>query len=106
MGRVERSVAARADLIGHFIYLAGEAGETIADRFLDRAQESFGLLAEQPQIGPIVPTQIPALAGVRKWRVKGFDRFLIFYIPIEGGVQIIRILHSAQDWWGLRDLAD
>jgi len=106
MGRIERSAAARADLISHFVYLAQEAGETIADRFLDRAQESFGLLAEQAQIGPVVPTQIPTLVGVRKWRVRGFDRFLIFYIPIEGGVRIIRILHSAQDWWGLLDLAD
>jgi len=42
MGRIERSAYAKADLISHFIYLAGEAGETIADRFLDRAQESFG----------------------------------------------------------------
>lgn len=106
MGRVERSTAARADLIGHFVYLAQEAGETVGDRFLDRTQESFGLLGENPQIGPAVPTQNPALAGVRKWRVKDFDRFLIFYVPIEGGVRIIRVLHTAQDWWRLLDRAD
>ncbi len=106
MGRIERSAAARADLIGHFVYLAEEAGEAIGNRFLDCAEVSFRLLSEQPQIGPSVPSQIPALAGVRKWCVKDFDRFLIFYAPIEGGVRIIRILHAAQDWWGLLDLAD
>ncbi len=106
MGRVERSAAARADLISHFVYLADAASEAIGDRFLDRALESFDLLAGQPQIGPVATSQIPALASVRKWRVKNFERYLIFYIPIEGGVRIIRILHTAQDWWRLLDLAD
>jgi len=49
-------------------------------------------------------TQNLALAGVRKWRVKSFDRHLIFYLPLEGGVRIIRILHTAQDWWNLLEL--
>ena len=106
MGRIERSAAARADLISHYVYLAEEASEAIADRFLDRAQDSFALLADQPEIGPAVPTKDTALAGMRKWRVKEFDRFLVFYMPIEGGVRIVRLLHTAQDWWGLLDLAD
>jgi toxin ParE1/3/4 len=106
MGHIERSAAARADLISHFVYMAQEASEAIAVRFLDRAQESFGLLAEQPKIGPAVPTKSPALAGTRKWRVKDFDHFLIFYTPIEGGVRIIRLLHTAQDWYRLLDLPD
>ena len=106
MGRIERSAAARADLIGHFVYLAEEASEAIGNRFLDRAEESFNLLSNQPQIGPSVPSKLPALAGIRKWRVKDFDRFLIFYVPIEDGVRIVRVLHAAQDWWGLFDLSE
>ena len=68
------------------------------------AEISFGQLAGQPQIGSAVVTQNLALAGVRKWRVKSFDRHLIFYLPLEGGVRIIRILHTAQDWWNLLEL--
>jgi toxin ParE1/3/4 len=106
MGHIERSTAARADLIGHFVYLAEEASEATANRFLERAEGSFNLLRSQPEIGALVPTQLPALVGVRKWRVKDFDRFLIFYVPIEGGVRVIRVLHAAQDWWGLFDLEE
>ena len=64
MEGIERSAAARADLISHFVYLAQEASETITDRFLERTQESFGLLADQPHIGPVVPSRLPELAGV------------------------------------------
>jgi toxin ParE1/3/4 len=100
MGRTGLSTAARADLVGHFIYLAEEAGEAVAERFLARAEESFGLLASHPEIGPVVPTNHPALAGTRKWRVKEFERFLIFYMPQQGGgVRVLRVLHAAQDWW-------
>lgn len=106
MGRIERSTAARADLIGHFVYLAEEASEATANRFLDRAEASFGLRGSQPEIGASVHTQLPALSGVRTWRVKDFDRFLIFYAPIEGGIRVIRVLHAAQDWWSLFDVAE
>jgi toxin ParE1/3/4 len=46
----------------------------------------------------------PDLAGMRKWRVKDFDNFLIFYQPRPDGVSIVRVLHSAQDWWHLLGL--
>jgi toxin ParE1/3/4 len=43
----------------------------------------------------------PAMANVRKWRVKGFDNHLIFYEPRPDGVSIVRVLHGASDWLGL-----
>jgi hypothetical protein len=43
----------------------------------------------------------PKLAELRKWRVNGFEKFLIFYLSRPGGVSIVRVLHAAQDWWGL-----
>lgn len=46
----------------------------------------------------------PNLRGMRKWRVKGFDHYLIFYLPHPDGVSIVRVLHSARDWWGLFDI--
>ena len=38
---------------------------------------------------------------MRKWPVNGFEKFLIFYLPSGNGVTIVRVLHAAQDWWGL-----
>jgi toxin ParE1/3/4 len=31
------------------------------------------------------------------WRVRGFDRHLIFYRPIADGIEVNRILHSSRD---------
>jgi toxin ParE1/3/4 len=106
MPSIDKSAAARADLVGHFVYLAEEAGEAVADRFLSRAEESFSLLAGQPLIGSPLTLRSPALSGMRKWRVKDFDRFLIFYMPRPDGVLIVRVLLNAQDWWGLLGLDD
>jgi len=39
----------------------------------------------------------PALTGVRMLRVAGFDNYLIFYRPVENGIEIIRVLHAKRD---------
>jgi len=38
---------------------------------------------------------------MRQWRIKGFDNHLIFYLPFQDGVFIVRVLHGAMDWWRL-----
>ena len=37
-------------------------------------------------------------AGVRLWRVRGFESYLIFYRPLPDGVQIERVIHASQDY--------
>lgn len=32
------------------------------------------------------------------WRVKGYEKYLIFYQPLENGVKILHVLHSATDY--------
>ena len=39
----------------------------------------------------------PLLAGLRIWRIDGFPNHLIFYRPIEGGIEIVRVLHGVRD---------
>ena len=103
---VVRSEAARADLLDHYVYLAEEASEAVAERFWQRLEESFRLLASQPHVGPAVPTTNPELRNVRKWSVADFEQFLIFYIPRPGDVLIVRVLHSSRDWWQLLGLVE
>ena len=43
---------------------------------------------------------------MRKWGVKGFDTVLVFYLPRNDDVAIVRVLHAARDWWGLLGLED
>jgi toxin ParE1/3/4 len=37
------------------------------------------------------------LEGVRRLPVKGFENYLIFYVPRSGGIDVIRVLHGARD---------
>jgi toxin ParE1/3/4 len=98
---VRQRAAARRDLVDHFVYLAESAGLDTAERFLTQAEASFNALAEQPMIGTPLTLKHPDLAGIRKWRVKDFDNFLIFYLPRPDGVSIARVLYAARDWWNL-----
>ncbi len=98
---VYKRAAARRDLIAHFVYLAENAGITTADRFLANAEASFSDLAQHPEMGAPLTLNHPQLAGLRKWRITEFEKFLVFYFPRPNGVSIVRVLHAAQDWWGL-----
>jgi toxin ParE1/3/4 len=99
MRRVYKRPTARRDLIEHYVYLAENAGEETAERFFTQAERTFTDLAENREMGASLTLVDPQLAGLRKWRVKDFEKFLIFYFPRADGVSIVRVLHSAQDWW-------
>lgn len=104
MPQVRQRAAARNDLIEHFVYLSENAGPDIAERFLANAQASFNALAEQPLLGGALRLRAPELSGLRKWRIKDFDNYLIFYQPRPDGVSIVRVLHGSRDWWSLLEL--
>lgn len=101
MAAVFQRPAARRDLVEHYVYLAENAGEAVADRFLDHVEATFIGLSEHPDMGAPLTLRRPELAGLRKWPVKDFEKFLIFYKPRPQGVSIVRVLHAAQDWWGV-----
>ena len=98
---VYRRASAKRDLVEDYVYLAEHAGIETAERFLSSALESFEDLAKHPHIGVALALRDPKLAGLRKWQVNGFERFLIFYLPRAEGISIVRVLHAAQDWWNL-----
>ena len=39
----------------------------------------------------------PRLTGLRVWRIQGFPNHLIFYRPVDDGIEVIRVLHGARD---------
>jgi toxin ParE1/3/4 len=104
MGHLHKHAAAKRDLVEHFVYLAENAGLETADRFLLQAEASFSGLVRHPASGVALTLSRAELAGMRKWRVKGFEKFLIFYRPRQDGVSIVRVLHASQDWWGVLGL--
>jgi hypothetical protein len=40
---------------------------------------------------------------VWRWPVKGFENWLIFYIPKRNGVEIVHVIHAARDIQSLLD---
>ena len=77
-------------------YLA-ERSINAADRFLDACHAEFDRLAAMPLMGGLRGFADPWLAGLRSWTISGFPNHLIFYRPIEDGVEILHVLHGARN---------
>jgi toxin ParE1/3/4 len=90
MSRYRLAEQARADLDEIWLYIA-EDNPSAADRFLDTLYERFLLLAGQPLLG----RDRPELAlNLRSLPV---GNYVIFYRPIDDGIEVVRVLHGARD---------
>ncbi|MEE9309596.1 MAG: type II toxin-antitoxin system RelE/ParE family toxin [Cocleimonas sp.] len=87
---------ADSDIDTFFFYIA-EDDVAVADKFLERVEETQKLIANFPKIAPMFITENPALSGIRWFPVKNFPKHLLFYIEGESRISIVRMLHKAQD---------
>ena len=95
--RIHRRQKARQDLVDIFRYHAREAGFRVARRFFAQAEVTFTRLATMPGMGTSYEHEHPALAGTRYFPVSRFRNHIVFYRPVAGGIEILRILHGARD---------
>jgi toxin ParE1/3/4 len=86
----------RRDLQGQFSYIARDK-LSAANRFLRAFDQTIKRLARAPERGTAWETNNPDWTGLRVMPVKGFENHLIFYFPVEGGIEIVRVLHGARD---------
>lgn len=84
------------DLTDHYVFL-GQDNLNVAERFLAAADETFHQLARMPEMGSPRVAGHSELSGLRMFRIRGFEQHLVFYRPIESGVEIVRVLHSSRD---------
>ena len=84
------------DLIEIADYIAHDSIQA-ADRFLAAAEKTFEQLARMPGIGEPFGAGDPRLAHVRRFRVAHFKRYLIYYRPVEGGIEVLRVIHGARN---------
>jgi toxin ParE1/3/4 len=94
--RVLKHRAAMRDLLEQFDYIAVDS-EAVALRFLAAAEASFRDLAQNPTMCVACEFRGPRGRGLRRWRVKSFEHYLIFYRPFSDRIEIARILHGARD---------
>lgn len=87
---------------------AAEDAEEIADhiakdsleaavRFLENTESTLRDLAEFPGAGSRFESEHPGLENLRFRRVRGFPNHVIFYIEHNNAIEVVRILHGAQD---------
>jgi toxin ParE1/3/4 len=94
--RITKHELAKTDLAEQAEYIRKD-NPRAALRFLDAAEKTFEELASQPWLGGLEECTKPELAGLRCWRIRGFEKHLIFYLPVPDGIQIVRVLHGARD---------
>ena len=90
MPQVTRRPLAETDILEIWDYIADDS-LAAADRWVDRLDEQFRLLAAQPMMGRARDELAP---GVRSFP---FGRYVIFYVPLDGGIDLVRVLHGARD---------
>jgi toxin ParE1/3/4 len=90
MASVRQSRLAAADLLELWGHIARD-NVTAADRLLDRIHEVCIDLAVSPDLGRSRDEIAP---GLRSFPV---GRYVIFYRPRPGGIELARVLHGARD---------
>jgi toxin ParE1/3/4 len=90
MAQVARRPLAAADILEIWDYIAEDSLDE-ADLWVDRLDEKLGLLATQPSMGR---ARNELAAGLRSFP---FGRYVIFYVPLADGIDVVRVLHSSRD---------
>ncbi|MEH2214475.1 type II toxin-antitoxin system RelE/ParE family toxin [Nostoc sp.] len=84
------------DLIELATYIAEDSLEA-SDRFLAAAETTFKQLSKMPGMGKPCQFSHPNLAGVRQQAIKGFKKYLVFYLSSDSGVEILRVIYGGRD---------
>lgn len=90
MTQVIHSRKSRLDLLDIWNYIA-EDSPNAADKFLNLIQEKLQLIASFPLMGE---NKSEIIDGLRCFPI---GNYLVFYFPINDGVEVIRVLHGARD---------
>ncbi len=97
MARVLKREAAKRDVVSQWVWYAENASIEVSDRFLQAAEETLSLLATHPENGRTIFVRKPELQGMRRFPVSnGFERVLLFYFPLQDGVDPLSRSQSDQ----------
>jgi toxin ParE1/3/4 len=90
MSRVQYTTQAQEDIVEIAFYIAQDNAEA-ADRLMGKILRACDRLGASPRAGRAREELAP---GLRSFPV---GKYLIFYRPIPGGIEVIRVLHGARD---------
>ncbi len=90
MRTIKIAAAAQTDLVEIAEYIAQDNPEA-ARKIIKEITSKFALLRDNPFIGR---EQNKILVNLRSFAVK---KYVIFYQPLDDGVEILRVLHGSRD---------
>ena len=87
-----------ADHDGQVAWYFEQAGEDVANRYLEAIERTVAQLCRTPAVGALCQFQHPRLNGMRFCRVRRpFQRHVIFYRHNETTLFVERVIHGARD---------
>ena len=90
MPRILKRPRAEADITEIWEFIA-EDSEARADAFIDQLDRKLRTLAKRPNMGR---GRGGLAEGLRSFPL---GRYVIFYLPLPDGIDIVRVLHGARD---------
>jgi toxin ParE1/3/4 len=88
--RPRKSPQAEADVTAIWQFIAGDS-VSAADALLERIEAAFDMLADMPRAGRAREDLAPKL---RSFPV---GNYLIFYVPVVDGVEVVRVMSARRD---------
>ena len=95
MGLNYRTPTSHRDYGEIWDYVAQHGGTPAADALLRSFDDALRLISDFPGIGQARPELRPRL---RSFPV---GTYLLFYRPLRGGIEVVRVLHGARDVRGI-----
>jgi toxin ParE1/3/4 len=98
VARVLKREAAKRDLIAQWVWYAENASIEVADRFLGATEKALASLSIHPESGAPFFVRKAELQGIRRFPVSdGFEKILLFYLPLEDGIDLIRVAPGSRN---------
>lgn len=82
---------ASEDLQEIWVYLAENASKETANKFLLSVKKKCETVAEFPEMGRV---RHEYLLNLRSFP---FSNYIIFYLPFDNGIEVLRIVHGSRD---------
>ncbi len=100
---IRRTPQAEDEIVEAAAYIAIESPAG-ADRFFRAVDETLRFLHDAPAVGHALQLRQARLVPARVWPISGLPNHLMVYHQIEGGIELLHVVHGARDPGHLLDL--
>ncbi len=97
-------IRSRAQL--DILNLADELGDiypNVGRAFLARVDDTIQFLEQFPQLGAEPPVPVPAEPAIRLFSIRQFRNYLIAFVPLADGIDVVRVFDGRRELGGVFD---